>query len=57
MRGGFGGRRIDAPEAGDEFEIFQRRQLVINHRLVRHPRRDLLGGDGIGKRIDAQYGD
>ena len=57
LRGGFGRRRIDAPEAGDEFEIFQRRQLVINHRLVRHPRHDLLGGDGIGERIDAEYRD
>ena len=53
LRGGFGNRSIDAPEAGNEFEIFQWRQLVINHRLVRHPRHDLLGGDGIGERIDA----
>ena len=57
LRGAAGNRGIDAPEAGDEFEIFQRRQLVINHRLVRHPCHDLLGGDGIGERIDARYRD
>ena len=48
---------IDAPEAGDELEIFQRRQLVVDHRLVGHPGHDLLGGDGIGERIDAENGD
>ena len=57
MRRGLGRIGIDAPEAGDEFEIFQWRQLVIDHRLVRHPRHDLLGGDGICERIDAQYRD
>ena len=46
---------IDAPQPGDEFEIFQRRQLVVDHRLVRHPRRDLLGGDRIAQRIDAEH--
>ena len=55
VRRSFGGRGVDAPEAGDEFEIFQRRQLVINHRLVGHPRHHLLGGDGIGQRIDAEH--
>ena len=57
MRGSFGGFGIDAPETGDEFEIFQRRQLVINHRLVGHPRHCLLGGDGVGERVDAEHGD
>ena len=57
MRGGLRDRGIDAPEAGDEFEIFQRRQLVINHRLVRHPGHHLLGGDRIGQRIDPRYRD
>ena len=57
MRGRFRNRGIDAPEAGDEFEIFQRRQLVVDHRLVRDPRRHLLGGDGIGERVDAEHRD
>ena len=31
--------RLDAPQAGDELpEVFERRQLVVDHRLVRHPR-------------------
>ena len=54
-RGRFGDRGVDAPEPGDEGEIFQRGQLVVDHRLVRHPCRDLLGGDGIGQRIDAEH--
>ena len=57
LRRGCGNRGIDAPEAGDEFEIFQRRQLVVDHRLVGDPGHDLLGGDGIGERVDAQNGD
>ena len=57
LRRGCGNRGIDAPEAGDEFEIFQRRQLVVDHRLVGDPGHDLLGGDGIGERIDAEDGD
>ena len=39
---------VDAPEPGDEFEIFERRELVVDHRLVRQPGDDLLGGDRIG---------
>jgi hypothetical protein len=46
---------IDAPEPGDEFEIFQRRQFVVDHRLVRYPCRDLLGGDRIAEGIDAEH--
>ena len=46
---------IDAPQPGDEFEIFQRRQLVVDHRLVRHPGHDPLGRDRIGQRIDAEH--
>jgi len=57
LRRGSGNRGVDAPEAGDEFEIFQRRQLVVDHRLVGDPCHDLLGGDGIGERVDAQNGD
>jgi hypothetical protein len=53
----FGKSGIDAPQAGDEFEIFQRRQLVVDHRLIRYPRGDLLGGDRIGQRIDPEHGD
>ena len=46
---------IDAPEAGDESEIFQRRQLVVDHRLVGNPGHDLLGGDRVIQRIDPEY--
>ena len=49
----FGRARLDAPEPGDEFEIFERRQLVVDHRLVGQPGGDLLGGDRIGERVDA----
>jgi hypothetical protein len=55
VRRGLRNGGIDAPEAGDEFEIFQRRQLVINHRLVRDPRHHLLGGDGIRERVNAEH--
>ena len=47
-------RRLDAPETGDELEIFQRRELVVDHRLVRHPGHDALGGDRIVERVDAE---
>jgi len=46
---------IDTPEAGDEGQIFQRGQLVIDHRLVGYPCRDLLGGNGIGERVDPEH--
>lgn len=54
MRRSFGGARIATPQAGDEGEIFQRRQLVIDHRLVGHPGDELLGGHRVAQRIDAQ---
>ncbi len=57
LRGRFRCRGIDAPQAGDEFEIFQRRQLVVDHRLVGDPRHHLLGGDRIGERVDAEHRD
>ena len=48
---------LDAPQPGDELEVLQRRELVVDHRLVGEPGRDPLGGDGIGQRIDAEDGD
>ena len=45
---------IDAPEAGDEFEIFQRCELVIDHRLVGNPRHHLLGCDRFSQRVDTE---
>ena len=53
-RAGFGMRGVDAPEPADEFEIFERRQLVVDHRLVGNPGHHLLGRDGIGQRVDAE---
>ena len=52
-----GHRRLDAPEAGDEFEIFERRELVVDHRLVGDPGHDPLGLDRIGERVDAEHRD
>ena len=49
--------RIEAPQAGDEFEIFVGRELVVDHRLVRDPRDDALGLDRIAQRIDAADAD
>ena len=57
MRRRFGDGGIDTPEAGDEFKIFQRGQLVVDHRFIRDPCRHLLGGDGIAERVDAEYRD
>src|SRR6266852_6703943 len=41
-RARLGGRGVDAPQAGDEFEILEGRQLVVDHRLVGEPRHDLF---------------
>ena len=49
-----GGVGVDAPQPGDEGEIFERRELVVDHRLVRDPRHHPLGRDRIGERIDAE---
>ena len=49
-----GQRRIDAPQSGDELEIFERRQLVVNHGLVGNPGRDLLCRHWIGEHIDPE---
>jgi hypothetical protein len=40
-----------------KIEVFERRQPVIDHRLVRHPGHDLLGRDRIGEHIDAEHRD
>ena len=48
---------LDTPEPRDEFEILEGRELVVDHRLVRQPGGDLLGGNRIGQRIDAIDGD
>ncbi len=34
-----------------------RRELVVDHRLVRHPGHDPLGRDRIGQRVDAEHRD
>ena len=43
VRARLGERRLDAPKPGDEFEIFLRRELVVDHRLVGDPRHQPLG--------------
>ena len=53
MRARRGELRRDVPQAGDEFEIFLRRQLVVDHRFVGNPRHHVLGANRIGQRIDA----
>ena len=45
---------IDAPQAGNKFEILKRSELVVDHRLVGDPGRDLLGRGRVGKRVDAE---
>ncbi len=47
-------RRLDAPQPGHELEIFERRQLVVNRRLVGHPGDQPLGRDRIGQGVDAE---
>src|SRR5690606_20124893 len=47
----------DAPETGDEFEIFPSRQLVVEQRLVRQPCDEALGGDRVGACIDIEHVD
>src|SRR5262249_51415011 len=41
-------------ESSDESEILERRQLVVDHRVVGDPSHDLLGGHRIGQRVDAE---
>ena len=45
------------PQAGDELEILERGQAIVDHRLVRHPGDDRLGGDRVARRVDAADGD
>ncbi len=49
-----GERLIQNDQPRFEVEIFQRRQLVVDHRFVREPRHDLLGADRIGQCIYAK---
>ena len=51
---GAGGGGIDAPEAGDEFEIFPRGELVIEQGLVRQPGDGLLGGERIAAGVGSE---
>ena len=44
--------RLDAPQPCDEFEIFERVELVIEQRLVRQPGDDPLGRDRLAARVD-----
>jgi hypothetical protein len=46
-------RRLDAPQPGDEFQIFLRRELVVDHRLIGNPRHHPLRRHRIGECIDA----
>ncbi len=49
-----GATRLDRPEAGDEFEIFERVELVVQHRLVGEPGDDSLGLDGETAGVDSE---
>ena len=53
----FGDGGVDAPETGDEFEVFPGGELVVEQRLVREPGDELFGGEGIGAGVDAEDGD
>ena len=54
---GVGGVIVDAPQSGDKIEVLQRRQTVIDHRLVGQPGHDLLGANRIGQHVDAEHRD
>ena len=45
------------PQPGDELEVFERRQPIIDHRFVGDPGDYPLGGDRIAAGIDAQHRD
>jgi hypothetical protein len=45
---------IDLPEAGDEIEIFERGQAVVDHGFVGDPGKQALGGDGIARHVLAE---
>lgn len=46
-----------APQAGDEGEIFDRGQLVVQQWLVGEPGDQAFGGNRIGQRIGAEHAD
>ena len=46
--------RVHPPQPGDEGEIFERAELVVEHRLVGQPRGDRLGGERVGARVDPE---
>src|SRR5262249_13158281 len=46
--------RVHAPEAADAGEAFDRRELVVEQRLVRHPGDHALGRRRVGERVDAE---
>ena len=48
---------VDAPQAGDEIEVFERRQAVIDHRLVGQPGHQPLGTHRVGQDVDAENRD
>ncbi len=48
---------LDRPQSGDELEIFERVELVVEHRLVGQPGDDALGLDRILARVDAEDAD
>ncbi len=50
-----GNRRLDAPQPGDEFQIFARREFFVDHRLVGDPRHDPFRRNRIGERVDAAH--
>jgi len=54
VRAPFGQRAFDLPEPGDEFEVFERGQAIVDHRLIGDPCGDALGRDRIAPRVDAE---
>jgi hypothetical protein len=45
---------LHAPQTRDEFEVFQRVELVVERRFVRQPRHHLLGVERASARVDAE---
>ncbi len=52
-----GVRFIHAPEAGDEFEVLDGIELVVDQWLVGHPGRDGFGRHRIFERVDTENAD